>query len=142
MNKPSRHWERYSILFRCAMFPRHYAGKSRNPRLLCSISRPFSDFARAAGGRARLGSDTGYGAIWLSQRGCVAEGITRFAGVFVERARQVNNIAGGEARFRVAGSCSTSSTAGTTALRAPIPLSTTWGCQTPNKTEPYYALKN
>lgn len=45
------------------------------------------------------GVGTGYGAIWLSQRGVKAEGLD-YAPRIVERARQTNNILGGSATFR------------------------------------------
>ncbi|HEV2473183.1 MAG TPA: class I SAM-dependent methyltransferase, partial [Chthonomonadales bacterium] len=79
--------------------PRHYAGISQSPFLmeyLTTVLRlcPKGDRTLETG----IGS--GYGAVWLSRRGCVSEGIDSSPRI-VERARQVNNWLAGRAEFRV-----------------------------------------
>ncbi|MDQ3814906.1 MAG: glycosyltransferase, partial [Armatimonadota bacterium] len=79
--------------------PRHFAGISHAPFLREYLATVLRLCPR--GGRTcETGIGSGYGAIWLSLRGVQAEGID-YAPALVERARQINNILGGSAAFRV-----------------------------------------
>jgi len=78
--------------------PRHYAGMNNSPFLLEYLQTVLSYCPR--GGRAlETGVGSGYGAIWLSKRGVVSEGLD-ISPELVERARQINAILEGKARFR------------------------------------------
>ena len=78
--------------------PRHYAGIQHSNMMLEYLSTVLDLTPR--GGRAlETGIGTGYGAIYLSLRGVISEGIDLSDGI-VERAKQVNNILGGNAHFR------------------------------------------
>jgi glycosyltransferase involved in cell wall biosynthesis len=80
-----------------AAVPGHYAGMSGSPFLIDYLLEVLRLCPR--GGRTlETGVGSGYGAIWLSQRGINAEGMD-YAPRIVERARSVNNILGGKARF-------------------------------------------
>lgn len=78
--------------------PRHYAGLPQSPFLMEYLRQVL--LRCPEGGRTlETGVGSGYGAVWLSLRGVRAEGID-YAPPLVERARQVNDILGGAARFR------------------------------------------
>jgi len=80
--------------------PGHYAAMQRSPFLQEYLGQVLARCPR--GGRScEAGVGSGYGTIWLSQRGVCAEGIDN-APRLVERARQVNNVLGGRAVFREA----------------------------------------
>ncbi|MBV9852071.1 MAG: glycosyltransferase [Armatimonadetes bacterium] len=79
--------------------PRHYAGLNGAPFLLEYLTEVLRRCP--PGGRTlETGVGSGYGAVWLSERGLRAEGID-YAPALVERARLVNNVLGGRASFRV-----------------------------------------
>jgi hypothetical protein len=77
--------------------PHHFAGMRQSPytqEYLSAVLQWCPPGARTF----EAGFGDGYGAIWLSLRGVLAEGIETSEPV-VERARQVNGILGGNARF-------------------------------------------
>jgi glycosyltransferase involved in cell wall biosynthesis len=77
--------------------PRHFASLSHAPFLMQYLATVLRHCP--SGGRTlETGIGSGYGAIWLSLRGIAAEGIDYAPGI-VERARQINNILSGRARF-------------------------------------------
>ena len=79
--------------------PRHFSGIRQSPFMLQYLSTVLKLCPR--GGRTcETGIGSGYGAIWLSLRGVQAEGMDNAPGL-VERAKQVNNLLGGCARFHV-----------------------------------------
>src|SRR5579884_1545385 len=78
--------------------PYHFANTRNSPFTLDyfdTVLRHCPPGARTL----ETGVGSGFGAIWLSLRGCKAEGID-YSAAIVERARQVNGILGGSARFR------------------------------------------
>ncbi|MCW3052838.1 MAG: hypothetical protein JWN14_2008, partial [Chthonomonadales bacterium] len=78
--------------------PGHFQGLCQAPFLqhyLDAVLRVCPPGSRTL----ETGVGTGYGAIWLSQRGVSAEGLD-YAPHIVERAGQTNNILGGRAAFR------------------------------------------
>ena len=79
--------------------PRHYAGMSQSPFLMKYLTEVLR-LCPEGGTTCETGIGSGYGAVWLSRRGINAHGID-YAPMIVERAKQVNNILGGDATFRV-----------------------------------------
>jgi 2-polyprenyl-3-methyl-5-hydroxy-6-metoxy-1,4-benzoquinol methylase len=80
--------------------PFHFANIANSPFTLQYLTTILGHCPR--GGRTiETGIGSGHGAIWLSLRGVNAEGID-YNPAIVERARQVNNLIGGSARFRPA----------------------------------------
>ena len=93
------HWDRMYRQIPLQEVPRHFAGIRQSPFLLLYLTQVLS-LCPPGGRTCETGIGSGYGAIWLSLRGVQAEGIDYSPGI-VERAHQVNNILGGNARFRV-----------------------------------------
>ena len=82
-----------------AAVPGHYAGMRQSPYLMEYLMQVLRLCPR--GGTAlEVGVESGYGSVWLSQRGIRAVGISDSERV-VERARAVNNILKGHAKFFV-----------------------------------------
>ena len=98
MDAISQRWEHlYNQTALCDV-PFHFANLHNSPFMLQYLRAILSRCPQ--GGRTlETGIGTGTGAIWLSLRGCRAEGLDYAPGV-VERARQVNALLGGSARFR------------------------------------------
>ena len=78
--------------------PGHFAGIQNSPFLLHYLAAVLRLCPRDAR-TCETGVGSGYGAVWLSKRGCRAEGID-YSPAIVERARQVSNVLGGSAAFR------------------------------------------
>ncbi|HLK59423.1 MAG TPA: methyltransferase domain-containing protein, partial [Chthonomonadaceae bacterium] len=78
---------------------RHFAGMRSSPFLMEYLTTVLK-LCPPGGSTLETGIGNGYGAIWLSLRQVAAEGMDTSAMV-VERARQVNNILEGCARFWV-----------------------------------------
>lgn len=99
MSEDARHWEQiYNRIPLCDV-PRHFQGMRRSPYLLAYLTTVLK-LCPQGGRTLETGIGSGFGAIWLSGRDVCAEGIDYSPGI-VERARQVNNVLGGNARFRV-----------------------------------------
>ena len=97
-NIVAQRWEEIYNQTPLCHVPSHYAGIQNSPFLLHYLTQVLRLCPR--GGRTlETGIGSGYGAIWLSKRGCQAEGID-YSPAIIERARQVSNILGGDATFR------------------------------------------
>src|SRR5450432_2602537 len=99
MTDKSHRWQQIYNQTPLRDVPGHYAGINSSPFLLDYLTTVLRHCPE--GGRTcETGIGSGYGAIWLPRRGVRAEGIDNAAGI-VERARQINNVLGGDAQFRV-----------------------------------------
>ncbi|HLK56045.1 MAG TPA: glycosyltransferase, partial [Chthonomonadaceae bacterium] len=79
--------------------PRHYLGMRSSPFLMEYLTTVLK-LCPPGVSTLETGIGSGYGAIWLSLRQVAAEGMD-YSPEIVERARQINNILEGQARFRV-----------------------------------------
>lgn len=93
------HWDQMYRQTPLRDVPGHFAGMRQSPFLLHYLTKVLS-LCPPGARTCETGIGSGYGAIWLSLRDIQAEGIDYAPGI-VERARQVNNILGGKAAFRV-----------------------------------------
>ncbi len=98
MSSTASYWEQIYTQTPLALAPVHFANMRHSPFTMQYLTKVLS--LCPEGGRAcEPGFGSGYAAIWLSLRGVMAEGID-CSPVLVERARQANNILGGQAQFR------------------------------------------
>jgi glycosyltransferase involved in cell wall biosynthesis len=79
--------------------PQHFAFISHSPAFTTYMSAILNLSPRGSH-TCEVGSDSGYGAVWLSLRGIHAHGLCKSA-YLQERARQTNGIVGGNATFGV-----------------------------------------
>ena len=99
MDNTSQRWERlYSQTALCDV-PYHFANLNNSPFMLGYLTKVLR-LCPSGGRTLETGVGAGTGAIWLSLRGCQAEGLDFAPGV-VERARQINTLLSGHAAFRV-----------------------------------------
>jgi glycosyltransferase involved in cell wall biosynthesis len=98
MKNSEQHWSRlYNQVPLCDM-PRHYAGIADSPFMIQYLQTVLR-LCPSGGRTLETGVGSGTSAIWLSKRGCHAEGLD-YAPEIVERARQINNLLEGKAQFR------------------------------------------
>ena len=96
---PSDRWAALYAATPLCDIPYHFANIRNSPPQLQYLTKVLTLCPRGARS-LETGVGSGQGTIWLSLRGVRAEGID-YSAQIVERARQVNNILGGAASFRV-----------------------------------------
>jgi glycosyltransferase involved in cell wall biosynthesis/protein-L-isoaspartate O-methyltransferase len=96
-NSTQNQWQRIYEQTPLRDVPQQFAGIAHSQFMLRYLSRILELCPR--GGRTlETGIGSGYGAIWLSLRGVLAHGID-YVPALVERARHINSLLGGSARF-------------------------------------------
>jgi glycosyltransferase involved in cell wall biosynthesis len=98
LNEDGRRWAEIYERVRLEEIPNHYRTFTAMPFLARYLEKALETCPE--GGRVlETGIGFGYGAIWLSQRGRLAEGLD-YEPAIVERGNRINRILGGSATFR------------------------------------------
>ena len=99
MNSAATHWDQLYRNIPLCDIPFHFANIGNSSYLLQYLMHTLA-LAPPGSSALETGIGSGLEAVWLSLRGVQAEGLDNAPGI-VERARQVNNILGGSAAFRL-----------------------------------------